>query len=137
MSVVLDGSIALAWCFKDERTAFTERLLNKVARDGALVPGIWHLEVLNGLRTGIKRGRMTQLDRDENLKDLLRLRIATDNETNYHAWSATLRLSDKYGLTPYDASYLELAQRIRLPLATLDQAMQRAAIEAQIELYPL
>jgi predicted nucleic acid-binding protein len=45
-----------------------------------------------------------------------------------------MRLADLYGLTVYDAAYLELAQRRRLPLATLDAALARAARAAGVEL---
>lgn len=65
--------------------------------------------------------------RDASLADLPSLVIAIDPGTNRHTWSATLRLCDRFGLTPYDAAYLELALRRRLPLARLDSELVRAA----------
>lgn len=59
--------------------------------------------------------------------------IEIDRGTIAHAWSEVVRLSDLYGLTPYDAAYLELALRRNLPLATLDRALQRAAIQAGVQ----
>ena len=102
-------------------------ILNRVVEEGAVVPALWHLEVLNGLQVAGRRSRITLAYRDASLHDLLPLVIAIDPGTNRQAWSATLRLCDRFGLTPYDAAYLELAQRRQLPLATLDGELIRAA----------
>ncbi|MBS0639737.1 MAG: type II toxin-antitoxin system VapC family toxin [Acetobacteraceae bacterium] len=53
--------------------------------------------------------------------------IALDAETNSHAWSTTLNLAGRFGLTLYDAAYLEVAFRRALPLATLDRELRAAA----------
>ena len=82
----------------------------------------------------MRRRRITPAYRDASLIDLRALAIAIDRGTNRQAWSATLRLCDRFGLTPYDAAYLELALRRRLPLATLDGELARAA---QAENVPL
>jgi len=91
------------------------------------VPALWRLEVLNGFQVAVRRGRITVADRDVSLTDLRALSIAIDPGTNRQAWSGTLRLCDRFGLTPYDAAYLEVALRRRLPLATLDGELARAA----------
>ena len=83
---------------------------------------------------GARRGRITVEYRDASIADLRALSIAIDPGTNRQAWSARLRLCDPFGLTPYDAAYLELALRRRLPLATLDGELVRAA---QAESVPL
>jgi predicted nucleic acid-binding protein len=134
VSVVLDGSFALAWCFDDERTPAVEALLMQVADNGAVVPAIWRLEVANGLRSGIRRGRLDAATRDSLLADMALMDIAADDETDRYAWTTTVALSERYGLTPYDASYLELAQRLNLPLATLDAALRKAAQAAHVAL---
>jgi predicted nucleic acid-binding protein len=127
VSLVIDSSMTLAWYFDDERTAASIAVLNQVAEEGAIVPALWRLEVLNGLQVAVRRGRIDIAYRDASLTDLQSLVIAIDPGTNRHAWSATLRLCDRFGLTPYDAAYLELALRRRLPLATLDSELVRAA----------
>jgi predicted nucleic acid-binding protein len=127
VSLVIDSSMTLAWYFEDERTAASIAVLNQVAEEGAIVPALWRLEVLNGLQVAVRRGRIDIAYRDASLTDLQSLVIAIDPGTNRHAWSATLRLCDRFGLTPYDAAYLELALRRRLPLATLDSELVRAA----------
>jgi predicted nucleic acid-binding protein len=119
--------MTLAWYFEDETTEASLAVLRQVANAGALVPALWRLEVLNGLQVAVRRGRIYAAYRDASLADLQALVIAIDPGTNRQAWSATLRLCERFGLTAYDAAYLELAQRRQLPLATLDVALARAA----------
>ena len=119
--------MTLAWYFEDEKTAASIVVLNHVAEEGAVVPALWHLEVLNGLQVAVRRGRITAGYRDASLDDLGALVIAIDLETTRQAWVATLSLCERSGLTAYDAAYLELAVRCRLPLATLDGELVRAA----------
>ncbi len=127
MSLVIDSSMTLAWYFEDERTEANIAVLRQVAETGAVVPALWRLEVLNGFQMAVRRGRIDTAYRDKSLARLESLVIAIDPDTNPQAWSATLRLCDRFGLTSYDAAYLELAQRLKLPLATLDAALVRAA----------
>ena len=134
MNLVIDCSMTLSWYFEDERTVARIAVLNQVAEAGAVVPALWRLEVLSGLQVAMRRGRITAEYRDASLTDLRALAIAIDPGTNRRAWSATLRLCDRLGLTPYDAAYLELALRRQLPLATLDDELVRAA---QAENVPL
>ena len=94
---------------------------------GAVVPALWRLEVLSGLQVAVRRGRITVEYRDASIADLRALSIEIDPGTNRQAWSGTLRLFDRFALTPYDAAYLELALRRQLPLATLDSELARAA----------
>ena len=62
------------------------------------------------------------------------LPIEIDPETDLHAWTVTTKLAERFRLTVYDAAYLELAQRRRLPLATLDEALHAAARACGVEL---
>lgn len=133
MSIVIDASITLPWYFDDEVSPATEAVMDRVVAEGAVVPAHWKLEIANGFRTGLRRGRIVPSYRDASLSDLDAMPIEIDAETNLHAWHATLRLADRYDLTPYDAAYLELAQRRRLPLATLDKNLGRAATDAGVE----
>lgn len=83
MSLVVDSSMALAWCFEDERTDHATAVLRQVAEQGALVPSLWHLEVANGLQTAIRRGRITPTFRDSTLTDLGTLSISVDDQTEH------------------------------------------------------
>jgi predicted nucleic acid-binding protein len=126
VSLVIDASLTMTWYFEDEATPATEELLDTVARTGAVAPPLWRLEVANGFQSAIRRKRIDAAYRDASIADLGRLPITVDPETDSHIWTTTLRLSDRYGLTIYDACYLELAQRRNLPLATLDQQLRAA-----------
>ncbi len=127
MSLVLDSSVTLAWLYSEEATLAVRRVQSLVIESGAWVPTIWRLEVANSLQTGVRRGRIDATFRDESLADLEHMDIVTDTETDTYAWTTTLRLSERFLLTVYDAAYLELAQRRSLPLATLDQELRAAA----------
>lgn len=126
MSLVLDSSVTLSWFFADERTTATASILERVVEHGAVVPAIWRLEVANALQSALRRGRVDAAFRDATLRDLGQLDIVNDPDTSSHAWAETLQLADRFRLTLYDAAYLDLAQRRRLPLATLDRELRMA-----------
>ncbi len=125
--LVLDASLTLSWYFPDEQTDAANALLMQIADQGAIVPTLWHLEVGNAFQTAIRRGRCDAAYRDQALAELRELPITVDADTLHHAWKDTLALSEKFGLSLYDATYLELAQRRGLMLATLDGKLMRAA----------
>jgi predicted nucleic acid-binding protein len=124
---VLDSAMALAWFLPGEGSAETELVLQQVVTAGARVPGLWPLEVANVLLMAERRQRLTQAQRVRALTALGSLSIAIDTETATHAWTQTISLAAAHGLTVYDAAYLELALRMGLPLATLDEPLARAS----------
>jgi predicted nucleic acid-binding protein len=134
MSIVLDGSATLAWIYPDETTDVILAVFDQVIHKGAFVPDLWRIEIANSLTQGMRRSRITAEDRSEALSDLASMGIVTDSQTGKHIWSDTLRLADLHRLTVYDATYLELALRLSLPLATLDDELRNAA---QLEGVPL
>lgn len=127
MSLVLDSSVTLAWVFGDETTPAIRQVFEGIAERGAVVPGLWWLEVANSLTMAVRRKRIDAAFRQAALSDLALLDVTTDQQTASLAWSETLALADKHHLTVYDAAYLELARRRGLPLATLDQELRAAA----------
>jgi predicted nucleic acid-binding protein len=135
LNLVIDASLTMAWYFEDESTELTEELFDRVTARGALVPGHWRLEVANAFQSAIRRKRTDAVYRDASLADLMLLPITIDSQTNSYAWSATLRLAEKFSLTVYDAAYLELAHRHSLPLGTLDRELRAAAISVGIEIH--
>src|SRR5574340_366957 len=112
MSLIIDSSVALSWCFEDEHTAATVALLDRIAEAGAAAPALWPLEVLNGLAMAERRGRLDATRRYQLAGFLRDLPISLDHETASQAWTATAHLAERYRLTLYDAAYLELAQRL-------------------------
>ena len=127
MSLVLDASLTLAWIFPDETTLEVRRVFEQIDATGCFVPQHWRLEIANGLAVAVRRKRISSAFRAQAIKVLELTRITIDTETNTHAWAGALQLADRFQLTPYDASYLELAQRLALPLATLDRGLRAAA----------
>jgi predicted nucleic acid-binding protein len=126
VSLVLDPSLALSWYFEDERTPAADAVLDKVVEAGAVVPALWRLEVANGFLSALRRKRIDVAFRDGAIAQLAAMPITVDPDTDRYAWTTTLQLADQFRLTAYDAAYLELAQRRKLPLATLDQRLRTA-----------
>lgn len=137
MSLVLDNSVALAWCFVDEQTVAIMALLDRVTESGAVAPQLWPTEALNGLLTAERRGRISGDVRRRLVGFLRNLPIDIDDETSARVWTATAHLAELHSLTAYDATYLELALRSGMPLATADAALIRAARAAGVALLPV
>lgn len=134
MSIVIDSSVALAWVYSEETTTAVQFVLDRVTAEGAWVPSLWRLEIANSLEMAVRRSRRSRDLLASTLADLSELPISVDPDTDRHAWGPTLRLAERYALTVYDAAYLELASRRSLPLATLDDALRRAAEQHQVPL---
>ncbi len=127
MNFVLDCSIAIAWCFEDEATEFTDSVLEGLAQGSAKVPSIWFLEVANVLAISERRGRTNQAKITQFLRLLGSLPITVDAKSGEKAFTDVLTLARTHKLTSYDAAYLELALREGLALATLDEELKRVA----------
>ena len=123
---VLDCSVALSWFLPRELARSGSTLLDQAAAEGAVVPGHWRLEIGNALLMAERRKRITPAQRRRVLVALDQLAIVVDAETADRAWGDTLNLAGAHRLTLYDAAYLEVAQRLALPLATLDAALRKA-----------
>lgn len=124
---VLDASIALAWCFDDEATDETTALLDRLERESAHVPSLWHLEVTNVVVTSGRKGRLSAARAAEFAALIEALPILVDEQTPARALREILDLARHQRLTSYDAAYLELAMRRGLPLATRDDDLRAAA----------
>jgi predicted nucleic acid-binding protein len=134
--VVVDASIALSWCFREEAAPATDAIYGRVRDTGAIVPGIWHLELGNALLQAEKRGRITEGSVSGRLELFRQLPIVTDAETTARAWHETLVLAKAEGLTTYDACYLELALRRGVTLASKDDALRGAASRLGVPILP-
>lgn len=136
MTFVIDSSVTLGCTLADEHTEATASVLRAVASNGAIAPLIWPIEVANSLNMAVRRKRISSATRDRHLADLTTLTIDLDEHTAANAWSTSLKLADVHGLTVYDATYLELAVRRQLPLATLDRALVAAAAKVGVATLP-
>lgn len=129
---MLDASSTLSWCFPQEKTPQAEALFRRAQDAEILVPAIWPLEVSHVIRRALREERIDQADVDAFLSHLATLDFQVDISI-YTVPDALLQV-EYFGLTSYDASYLALAERRGVPLATNDQRMQKAALRAGVAL---
>ncbi len=128
-ALVLDASVACDWLLDDELDPRAVRVAERVSQDGALVPQLWQLEVRNALVSAERRGRLSAQGMADRLRALQQLPVVTDAEPDVDAVLAVARL---HHISIYDAVYLELAQRRRATLATLDAGLVEAAAAAEV-----
>lgn len=131
--LVVDNSVVMAWCFVDEGREYADRILDKLVTAEILVPAIWPLEVGNVLLVAERRKRLTRADSIRFLSLLDNLPITVEQETPDRMLKEIFSLAREYTLSTYDASYLDLAMRKGLPLATLDEALIKAARKSKVE----
>jgi predicted nucleic acid-binding protein len=134
--VVIDSSVALAWCFEDEASPETDKLFERVLEYGAVVPGLWYLELSNVLLQAEKSGRISAGDIATRLDLIAELPISIDQQTTVRAWHEILTLARAQRLTTYDATYLELASRRGIPLLTKDEDLAQAAMRLGVVVLP-
>ena len=131
ISFIVDASVAAVWVFDDESDPIADIALAEISGDSAgVVTSHWHLEVRNALLMGERRGRIALGELGDRLSFLNGLPVQTDTNANL---DAVFHLARLYNLSMYDAMYLELAIRRRLPLATLDRRLAQSASAAGIE----
>lgn len=132
---VLDNTVTMAWCFSEEATEFTKALLGRLSNltDSALVPALWLYEVANVVELAVRKGRIPAEKAVVFLDSLADLPIQVENPSRAQVFVTVRKLAGQYQLTAYDAAYLELAIRHKLPIASLDKALSRAARSAGIE----
>jgi predicted nucleic acid-binding protein len=130
---VLDASVALAWSFKDEVSPYATFIVRSIKNARAVAPIIWPLEVNNALISAVRRERIDELVANRIRNTLDRLPVDIDSGIAVASLGERiLRLGIEHGLSAYDASYLELAMRRGLPIATQDERLMRAAHAADI-----
>lgn len=134
MGFVLDASIALSWCFKDESTASTDQALKQLEIEQAFVPEIWSLEISNILILAERKKRIKYADIVQFLELINKLNIEIDNENSIKAFNEILSLAHSEKITTYDASYLELSMRKGMPLASKDLQLRKVAERLGIKL---
>ncbi len=134
---VLDCSVAIAWVFDDQADDATDTLLRELQDGGrAVVPALWHLELGNVLVQAERRRKLTAAETSQRLAFFADLPIATDTAMDADSRSGIVQLARRTSLTTYDASYLELASRRGLALATRDKALRRAAGKEGVAILP-
>jgi len=138
VSFVLDNSVTMRWYFGDGSAlalGYASRVLEAMKTTDAVVPAVWGLEVANVLARAEARGVASEARSEAFVSMLRRMPITIDGTSTDQALGNTLQLARRYKLSAYDASYLELAMREGLPLATLDEDLLDAANRAGVEAF--
>jgi len=131
-SFVIDNSIVMSWCFKDETSEYTDAVLNRLEYSTAFVPSIWPLEVGNVLLVAERNKRLRQADSIRFIALLSELPIIVEPESPDRMMNEIVSIARAYDLSTYDASYLDLAMRKGIPIATLDKGLLRAAKKSNV-----
>jgi predicted nucleic acid-binding protein len=127
----------MAWVFQDEATEFTNNVRRSLGTGvKALAPALWWWEVANVILAAERTKRLSAEDARQHLSLLRSLPIEIDDQSVSQAWSTTMLLARTHKLTSYDASYLELALRRGLPLASLDKQLRSAAKIEKVSVLP-
>jgi predicted nucleic acid-binding protein len=131
---VLDASLTLQWFLEDEADrGYSLAVLASLVEKRALVPILWFFKVGNGLLMAHRRKRITREQIDEFLMRLRRLPIDVAEQTPADILELPA-LAQSHGLTNYDASYLDVAARSALPLATTDSLLRKASYAAGVKI---
>ncbi len=133
--IVIDASVALAWCFPDEASDYADGVLVALEDRTAMVPAIWSAEITNALLVGERRKRIRQPEARRFIELLKGLSILEDGQPFAETVSNVLPLAREYDLSAYDAAYLDVAVRHGAPLATLDAALQKAGRTAGVKIF--
>jgi len=135
MLFVLDCSMAMSWCFSDERSDYSDRVLASLQTDEAIVPSIWILEILNVLLVAERANRLREADSSRFLQLISELPISEIASSSRSESSMILTLARQNNLSSYDASYLELAIREGVPMATQDRRLIEACRKSGVTVF--
>jgi predicted nucleic acid-binding protein len=131
-SFVVDNSVVMSWCFKDETNKYGDAVLDRLAESTAIVPPIWPLEVVNVLLVAEQRNRLKQVDTVRFITLLSQLPIVVEHDGSERKMKDLLALGRANNLSSYDAAYLDLSMRKDCPIATLDKKLIEAAKKVDI-----
>lgn len=132
---VVDNSIVMSWCFRDEISKYADIVLDSLEEHEALVPSIWPLEVVNVLLTAERRSRLAEKDSIRFLNLIDELPIIVQQETPGRMLKEIFALARECNISSYDASYLDLAMRNGAPIATQDSRLKKAAKKCKVPLF--
>ncbi len=133
---VVDNSVVMSWCFEDEADRYADSVLDRLSGATALVPSIWPLEVVNILLVAERRKRLNASDSVRFISLLLQLPIVVEHGRAEQTMRDLIALGRAHNLSSYDASYLDLAMRKGVPIATLDGKLMEAAKAVDVKILP-
>ena len=125
MAMVIDASVAAAWCFRDEDgSAQADTVMARTTEEASIVPDIFWHEMRNILTVAERKGRIATLEAERHMDRLRTLPLVTDHAQDDRE---TLSLTRRWNLSAYDAAYLETARRLSAGIATFDRRLAAAA----------
>jgi len=124
---IVDNSVVMSWCFKEQANPYADSILERLTEAVAYVPPVWSLEVVNVLLATERKKCISEADSVHFISLLSQLPIFVEYESPEKSMKDLLGLARIHNLSSYDASYLDLAMRKGLPLATLDKNLRKAA----------
>jgi predicted nucleic acid-binding protein len=132
--LVMDASFCGAWVLEDESSDEADHLLAQAEAGvvGLLVPALWKYEMLNLLRSACRRGRLEEAEAGNAAKVLSQVPLDLVDVPDATAQARIFELARAYDLSAYDATYLELALRFKLPLRTSDRVLKKAALQCGV-----
>jgi len=133
-SFVIDNSVVMTWCFKDEENQYADSILDSLEHFIAIVPSIWPLEIGNVLLVAERKKRLSVADSTRFIALLSELPITVDQESPERMIKEIFALAREYRLSTYDASYLDLAMKKSIPIATLDNRLLTAAKQSKVSI---
>lgn len=132
---VIDNSVLLSWYLEDEGSGYADAILEQLDECEMLAPAIWALEFSNALLMAERRKRLTTAETTHILSIVETLPWSIEQESPERSWNEILQLARAQSLTTYDASYLDLAMRSGLPIATQDKALVKAARKCGVAVF--
>jgi predicted nucleic acid-binding protein len=135
-SFVVDNSVVMSWCFQDQANDYADAILGRLVDAAAYVPSIWPPDVVNVLLAAEHRGYIGEADSVRFINLLSQLPILVQQEGPEKGMKDLLALARTHDLSSYDASYLDLAMKKGLPLATLDKKLKQAAKAVKLRMLP-
>ena len=133
-SFVIDTSVVMPWCFKDEVSEYVDSVLDSLEHFTAIAPSIWPLEVGNVLLAAERKNRLSEADSIRFIALLSELPISVDQEPPERMIKEIFALAREHKLSTYDASYLDLAMKKGVPIATLDNRLITAAKRSNVSI---
>ena len=130
MALIVDSSVVLAWALDTQANPLTRMSLVKAITEGFMAPHHFPIEVANGLLRAERQHRASRNENDLFLLELKKMDFQLDEPIDADRLDTIVTLGRQYMLSGYDAAYLELALRTRLPLATRDNALSEATKKA-------
>lgn len=129
---VIDNSIVMTWCFEDEGNDYAEAVLDSLEVAQAVVPAIWPLELGNVLLVAERKNRLSEAAVVRFLALVNNLPIIVEQESPERMLKEIVALAREHKLSTYDASYLDLAMRLGVPIATQDASLTTAVQQCRV-----